>query len=213
MDNDHGPVAHSDQVPSYSTQLSTSKLGIMIALSLINLRAIMKFSHATINQKDFISVVQIHHLDTVTNFSTVCRTSNIYFASCHSMYTCSPLLLEASTHVLWIQTILSWPKLSNIIHNWWIIFQKIDSWYLTTPAGYLSHMISSIPLNFIHPISFCRLLMRAKIPTCFPQHILFCHLVKFFTYSLIPFSTVLHLGSSTILFSTNISTVAGSIKS
>ena len=37
VDNGHGPVAHSAQVPPYSTQLLISKLGIMIVSSLINL--------------------------------------------------------------------------------------------------------------------------------------------------------------------------------
>ena len=54
---------------------------------------------------------QSERLGTMMCFTIVCRTSNIYFASCPSMLTCLSLLLEASTHFPWIQTMLSQPNL------------------------------------------------------------------------------------------------------
>ena len=87
MDNGHGPVAHSAWVPPYSTQSLTSKLETMIVPLLINLRALIKTFHITINQ-GCILVMYVHHQGTMTHFTIVCRTSNIYFASCLSMHAC-----------------------------------------------------------------------------------------------------------------------------
>ena len=65
MDNGHGPVAHSAQVPPYLTLFVTLKLGIMIVL-LINLTSQLK-------RKD--QVLVMHQ-------PIVHRTSNFYYASC-----------------------------------------------------------------------------------------------------------------------------------
>ena len=52
-DNGHGPLAHSPQMPLYSTLFLISKLGIMI-VPLINLRALVNTTHVTIKQKDWV---------------------------------------------------------------------------------------------------------------------------------------------------------------
>ena len=83
----------------------------MIALLSINLKDLVKFSHAVINQKDCNLIMYFHHLGTVMHSSTVCKTSNIYFVSCCPMHACTPLFMKASTHFPWIQTMLSWPNL------------------------------------------------------------------------------------------------------
>ena len=97
--------------------ITNVKIRIMIAPSLIDLRALVKSSHVTINQKDHILVVHFHHLGTMTLFTIICRTSNIYFASCPSMHACTSLLPEALTHFPWIQTMLSWQNLSSTLKN------------------------------------------------------------------------------------------------
>ena len=51
MDEGHDLVAHSAHVPPYSTESLISNLGIMIVLSLINLRALIESSHVMINSK------------------------------------------------------------------------------------------------------------------------------------------------------------------
>ena len=95
MDNGHGLVAHSAQVPPYSTQLLISKLGIMFVPLLIDLNVLIKSSQVTINQKDHVLVVYLYHHGTMMSSYTIHRTSNICFASCFSTHVCSPLLLEA----------------------------------------------------------------------------------------------------------------------
>ena len=83
----------------------------MIVPSLINVRALVKSSHATINQKGCILVMHFQNWGTMMHFTIVHRTSN----SCPSIHACLPLLPEASTHFPWIQTMLSWPNLSSLL--------------------------------------------------------------------------------------------------
>ena len=47
--NSHGPVAHSAQVPPYSTQSLISTLGTMIVPLLVNLSTLAESFHITIN--------------------------------------------------------------------------------------------------------------------------------------------------------------------
>ena len=113
--NGNGPVAHSAQVPPYSTQSLISTLGIMIVSLLVNLSTLAESFHITINLKDHVLVMYFHCHGTVMCFTNVCSTSNICFTSCPSMHACLPLLSEASTHFPWIQTMLSQPNLSIMV--------------------------------------------------------------------------------------------------
>ena len=81
MDNGHGLMAHFTWVPPYSTQLLISKVGIVIVLLTINLSTLVKFSHVTINQEDWVLVAYFHHCGTMIHSTIIHRTSNIYFAS------------------------------------------------------------------------------------------------------------------------------------
>ena len=100
-DNGHGLVAHSPWVPPYSTLSLIWKLGIMIFLS-INLSALVNTTHVTIKQKDWVLVVYFHHRYTMMHISSYAGLPTYTLPAAHLMHSCSPLLLEASTHFSWI---------------------------------------------------------------------------------------------------------------
>ena len=54
VDNGHGLVAHSVQLPLYSTLFLISKLRITIVTLSINLSDLLKTTHNTINKKDWV---------------------------------------------------------------------------------------------------------------------------------------------------------------
>ena len=63
-DHCHGLVAHSPQVPLYSTLFLITKLGIILVLS-INLSTLINTTHVTIKQKDQVLVMYFHHCSTM----------------------------------------------------------------------------------------------------------------------------------------------------
>ena len=96
MDNGHGPVAHSAQVPPYSTQLLISKIrnydchklmALGLSLNPLTPQSIKRLRFGHVLSPTWYHDEFSHH-----------RTSNIYFASCPLIHACLPLLLEASTH-------------------------------------------------------------------------------------------------------------------
>ena len=54
----------------------------MIVPSLITLRAHIISSHEKINQNGHVLVINFHSHGSMMQFTILCKTSNIYFASC-----------------------------------------------------------------------------------------------------------------------------------
>ena len=105
-------MAHSAWVLTYSTQLLTSKLEVMIVLDRPQCSWWILSCHNQSERLCFwpctVTIMVLWHV-----ISIVCRTSNICFASCPSMHASSPLLLVALTHFPGMQTMLLWQNLSS----------------------------------------------------------------------------------------------------
>ena len=111
MDNGHGLVTHSPQVPPYSTLFPISKLGIMI-VSLSTSELLLTLLMIQSNRKDFRLCTFTTMIPWCINLLYVGLPTSTFPAD-HSIHTKSPLLLKASTHFPRIQTILSQPILSS----------------------------------------------------------------------------------------------------
>ena len=115
MNNGHGLVAYSAQMPSYSTELLISNLNY--DCSAIDWPQGLHQNLLPNNQsKDLILVMHFHHLGTIMCFSTICKISIIYFASCHSTHKLATFP-GALAHFSWIQTMLSWPNRTSPLKN------------------------------------------------------------------------------------------------
>ena len=101
MDNVHGMVAYSPQVPPYSTLFLILKKVIMIVPS-IDLSALIDTTHITIKQKDWVSVVFFHHHVTMVHIYLYAGLPTSTLPAAHLMHAHSLLMQEASTHFAWI---------------------------------------------------------------------------------------------------------------